>query len=92
MDELACDLAGEDVAVFVLAAAKEVKRVGAELQGAAKVRNESVLKGRFTCLPVDSEERKSEWDVDRERGWERKREGDREGGRKAYLFEKIVII
>lgn len=58
MDELASDLASEDVAIFVLTAAKEVKWIGAELQGAAQVRNKAVLKGRFTCLPVESEERK----------------------------------
>lgn len=52
VDELAGDLAGEDVAIFVLAAAEEVKWVGAKLQGAAQVGNEAVLKGRFTCLPV----------------------------------------
>lgn len=52
MDELAGNLAREDVAVFVLATAEEVERVGAELQGAAEVRNKSVVKGRFTCLSV----------------------------------------
>lgn len=53
VDELAGDLAGEDVAVFVLAAAEEFKRVGAELQGAAEVRNEAVLKSRLARLPID---------------------------------------
>lgn len=72
VDELAGDLAREDVAVFVLTAAEEVKWVGAELQGAAQVRNEAVFKGRFTSFPIDGEVRK--------RG--RKRETVREEGRK----------
>lgn len=53
VDELASNLAGEDVAVFVLTAVKEFKRVGTELQGAAEVRNEAILKSRFTRLPID---------------------------------------
>lgn len=78
MNELASNLAGKDVAIFVLTAAKEVKWVSAKLQGAAQVRNKAVLKGRFTCLPI-SEERARE--MVRKRVREGRRKRDKEGGR-----------
>jgi len=43
VDELACDLAGENVPVLLLAAAEELKRVGPELQSTTQVGDEAVL-------------------------------------------------
>lgn len=52
VDVLACDLAGENMAVFVLAAAEELERVGPELQSTAQVRDEAILNCRFTRSPM----------------------------------------
>lgn len=49
---LASDFAGENVAVLLLAAAEELKRVGPELQSTAQVRDEAIFNCRLSRLPV----------------------------------------
>lgn len=52
VNELARDLAGENMTIFLLAAAEELKRVCPELQSTAQVGDEAVLHHRLTGLPV----------------------------------------
>ena len=52
VDVLARDLAGENVAVLLLAAAEELKRVGPELQSTAQVRDEAILNYRLARLSI----------------------------------------
>lgn len=53
MNVLACDLAGENMAVLLLAAAEELERVGPELQSTAQVRDEAIFNCRLSRLPMD---------------------------------------
>lgn len=57
MDVLACDLAGENMAILLLPAAEELKRVGPELQSTAQVGDEAVFHHRLTRLPVDIDDK-----------------------------------
>lgn len=52
MNVLACDLAGENMAVHLLAAAKELEWVCTELQSTAQVRDEAIFNYRLTRLPM----------------------------------------
>lgn len=52
VDVLPCDLAGEDVAILVLAAAKELEWVGPKLQSTTQIGDEAILNCRLTRLPT----------------------------------------
>lgn len=52
VDVLACDLAGKNMAVLLLAAAEELERVSTELQSTTHVGNEAILNCRLTRLPM----------------------------------------
>lgn len=58
VDVLACNLAGENMAVFLLAAAEELERISPELQSTTQVGNEAILNCRLTRLPkgIDKKE------------------------------------
>ena len=53
MDVLACNLAGENVAILLLPAAEELERVGPELQSTTQIGDEATFNCRLTRLPVD---------------------------------------
>lgn len=55
---LPCNLAGEDVAILVLTAAKELERVGPKLQSTTQIGDEAILNRRFTRLPLGIEKEK----------------------------------
>lgn len=57
VDVLACDLAGENMAILVLAAAEKLERVGPKLQSTTQVGNEAILNCRLTRLPICIEEK-----------------------------------
>lgn len=53
VDVLACDLAGEDMAILLLTTAQELERVSPKLQSATQIGDEAIFHCRFTRLPVD---------------------------------------
>ncbi len=59
VDVLACDLAGENMAVLFLAAAEELERVSPELQRTTQVGNEAILDCRLTRLPMGIDKQES---------------------------------
>lgn len=52
---LASDFAGENMAILLLAATEELKRVGPKLQGTAQVRDEAIFNCRLPRLSVNTE-------------------------------------
>lgn len=52
MDVLAGNLAGENVAILLLAAAEELEGVGPKLQSTTQVGDETVFHCRLTRLPM----------------------------------------
>lgn len=52
MDVLACNLARENVAIFLLAASEVLERVGPELQSTTQIGDEAILNCRLTRLPM----------------------------------------
>lgn len=58
VDVLACDLAGENVTVLLLATTEELEGVGPELQSTAEVRDESVFHRRLSKLPAKKKKKK----------------------------------
>lgn len=57
VDVLACDLAGEYVAVLFLSATKKLKWIGPKLKGTTQIGDQAILYWRLTGLPTGNQER-----------------------------------
>lgn len=57
VDVLACDLAGEYVAVLFLSATKKLKWIGPKLKSTTQIGDQTILNWRLTGLPTGNQER-----------------------------------
>ena len=60
---LPCNLAGENVSILFLAAAKELEWVGAKLQSTTQIGDETIFNCRLTRLPVGIENKDKTYSI-----------------------------